>query len=280
MPVPVLELLKIPSQRASFFKALGIAQQKRSDTWPRDEEIILKYLNCYMTNEDHQPFFLTLDINDRLLHNCMLNSSASTNVMTKKVMEQLNLRILRPYHNICSMDSRKVEVLGVVKYLQVALANYPYRIITMDIAAIDAPEVWGMLLSTKFAANLGGSIQMDLSYATIPATAGDMVRLYREVERRYHAEVTKKLENDEQIVPQEHLPHFESEFIQPICHFFHHPSPSPSKKRGRFQIDRDRQYSDEQSHRRMRVKFQHRTSKKQPIDLLVNGQMHEIVPHR
>jgi len=31
-----------------------------------------------------------------------------------------------------------------------------------------------------------------------------MVRLYREVERRYHVEVPKKLENVEQVLPQEH----------------------------------------------------------------------------
>lgn len=45
-----------------------------------------------------------------------MDYSASTNVMTKKVMDQLNLRISRPYHNIFLMDS-KVEVLGVVKDL-------------------------------------------------------------------------------------------------------------------------------------------------------------------
>jgi len=151
-------LLKIPSQRDSIIKALGIAQQERFDNQPKDEEIELKDINYYMTNEDHQHFFLTLDINDRLLHNCMLDSGASTNVMTKKVMEQLNLRISRPYHNIFSMDSRKVEVLGMVKDLQVSLADYPYKIITMDIAVIDAPDVWGMLLFRKFATDLSGYV--------------------------------------------------------------------------------------------------------------------------
>lgn len=119
--------------------------------------------------------------------------------MTKKVMNQLNLRISWPYHNICSMDSRKDEILGVVKDLQVSLVDYPYNIITMDIAIIDVPDVWGMLLSKKFAVDLGGSIQMDLSYATISAAASGMVRLYREVERRYHVEVPKRLENGEEV---------------------------------------------------------------------------------
>jgi len=176
----------------------------------------------------------------------MLDFGASTNVMTKKVMEQLNLRISRPYYNICSMDSRKVEVLGVVKDLQVALADYPYTIITMDTIVIDAPYVWGMLLSRKFVANLGGYIQIDLSYATIPAATGGMVRLYREAERRYHVEVPKRLGNDEKVVPQEHLPHFKSEFVQLVCHFFsfHRPSPPPSRKRSKLQFDM--QHSDEQ----------------------------------
>lgn len=139
--VPVLELLKIISQRAYFFRALGMVQQKDDRINHQDEEIKLKDINCYMTNENHELFFLILDINDRLLHNCMLDSDASKNVMTKKVMEQLNLRISRPYHIICSMESRKVEVLGVVKDLQVTLVDYPYKIITMDIVVIDAPNV-------------------------------------------------------------------------------------------------------------------------------------------
>jgi hypothetical protein len=38
----------------------------------------------------------------------------------------------------------------------------------MDVVFIDVSDAWGMLFSRKWAANLGGSIHMDLSYATIP----------------------------------------------------------------------------------------------------------------
>lgn len=219
-----------------------MAQQDKVDNNPKDEEIKLKDLNCYMTNEDHQTFFLTLDIDDRLLHNCMLDSRASTNVMTKKVMDQLNLRISRPYHNICSMDSKKIEVLSVVKDLQISLANYPYKIITMDIAIIDVPDVWGMLLSRKFAVDSGGSIQMDLSYATIPAVVVGMARLYKEVERRYHVENPRRPDDDQEIEPQGHPSEHNAvvtEFLQPIYHFSssHLPFHLPSKRR-RFHYDK------------------------------------------
>jgi len=69
----------------------------------------------------------------------------------------------------------------------------------MDIAIIDVQDVWGIFLSRKFVADLGGCIYMDLSYATIPATAGSMIRLYRGVERRNHVEVPKRPENGEEI---------------------------------------------------------------------------------
>lgn len=120
----------------------------------------------------------------------------------------------------------------------------------MDIVVIDVPDVRGMLLSRKFAADLGGSIQMDLSYAIIPTEASGIARLYRQVERRYHVEIPKKLENGEEFVPQGNPPHFELEFVQTLYHFFsfHCPSPPLSIKRSRFLFDRDMKYSDEQLH--------------------------------
>ena len=118
----------------------------------------------------------------------MLDSGASSNVMTKKIMEILNLRISRPYHNICAMDSKKIEVCGLIKGLQVHLAAFPDIQIEMDIVVIDVPDAWGMLLSRKTAADLGGNIQMDLTYATIPTPEGTYIRLNRELEHKHHVE--------------------------------------------------------------------------------------------
>ena len=109
--------------------------------------------------------------------------------MTKKVMEQLNLTISRPYHNICALDSQTIEVFGLIKGLQVYLAVCPDIMIEMDIVVIDAPDVWGILLNRKVAADLGGSFQMDLSYATLPTPDGGTFKLTREVYRKYHVDL-------------------------------------------------------------------------------------------
>jgi hypothetical protein len=58
----------------------------------------------------------------------------------------------------------------------------------MDVVVIDVPYAWGMFLSHKWATDLGGSIQMDLSYATIPTCENTYVILHREQMRKCHVE--------------------------------------------------------------------------------------------
>jgi hypothetical protein len=63
-------------------------------------------------NGVYDPFYLSLRVKNLLLHNCMLDSGESTNVIPLIVMHQLGLKITRPYRNICAMDRREVEVFG------------------------------------------------------------------------------------------------------------------------------------------------------------------------
>jgi ribonuclease HI len=198
MLVPVSEIMKIPSQREKLLKAIEDPPQNIVDRQPavayQDAPVILQ--NWDRGNEKNQPFFLSLLVNNHLLHNCMLDSGASSNVMTKKVMEQLNLRISRPYHNICAMDSKMIKVHGLIKSLQVHLVVFPDIMIEMDIVVIDVPDAWGMLLSRKTVADLGGNLQMDLTYATIPTPDGTTFKLNRELERRYHVEDPRNPRNE------------------------------------------------------------------------------------
>jgi hypothetical protein len=68
--------------------------------------------------------------------------------------------------------------------------------IEMDIVVIDVPDIWGMLLNRKETADLGGSLQMDLSYATLPTPDGITFKLNREVYRKYHVEDPKNPINE------------------------------------------------------------------------------------
>ena len=118
------------------------------------------------------------------LHNAMLDSGASHNLMPKVVMEKLGLDVTRPYKDLFSFDSRKVKCLGMIKDMVVSLAQIPAKNMVMDVVVIDIPPKFGMLLSRSWDAKLKGTLQMDMSYATIPVFAQDRI-LYREVLLKY-----------------------------------------------------------------------------------------------
>ena len=67
------------------------------------------------------PFFLTLTIHDKMLHNYILDSSTFHNLMPKVVIESLGLSINKPCHDLYAFDSRAAKCLGVVKDLVVSL---------------------------------------------------------------------------------------------------------------------------------------------------------------
>ena len=57
--------------------------------------------------------------------------------------------------------------------------------IVMDIVVAYIPSKFGMLLSRSWLKKLGGTLQMDMSYATIPIFGGEFRRLYRETKLAY-----------------------------------------------------------------------------------------------
>jgi hypothetical protein len=117
------------------------------------------------------PFYITLIVHDHLLHNCMLDSGASHNVMPKAIMEKLGLEITRPYRDMYSFDSRKVKCMGMIKDLVVNLAQILVKSILMDVVVADIPAKYGMFLSRSWGTKIGGSLQLDMTYATIRSSA-------------------------------------------------------------------------------------------------------------
>ena len=64
----------------------------------------------------------------------------------------------------------------------------------MDVVVADVPPKFGMLLSRSWATKLKGTLQMDLSYATIPIF-GTLRRLYRENQLTYMVSNRENPEN-------------------------------------------------------------------------------------
>jgi hypothetical protein len=164
--IPLREVIKVPSVKERFDNFF-----KGSDG-PMDPPIMLQVDHFRVQYDEHPPFFMTLIMNKKSLNNCMLDSGASANMMSLKVMQQLGLEVTRPYRNVCGFESRAIPTHGVIQNVEVCLKEYPEKVVHIDIVVVDVPDVWGMLLSRKFASMLGGTLEMDLTYVNIPLKNG------------------------------------------------------------------------------------------------------------
>jgi hypothetical protein len=130
------------------------------------------------------PFYVSMKIHDMNLHNGMLDSGASHNLIPKVFMDQLGLDITRTYKDLFSFDSRKVKCLGLIEDLVVSLSQIATKNMVMDVVVADIPPEFGMFLSRSWAGKMKWNLQMDISYATILVFGQDR-RLYREVFLKY-----------------------------------------------------------------------------------------------
>ena len=124
------------------------------------------------------PFYITLLMHTFILHNCMLVSGASHNLMPLSVMKKINLQTTKPYKDLYYLDSKKGKFVGLIKDLVVSLAQIPARSIVMDMVVADILALFGMLFSRSPGAKLGGVLKLDFTYAIIPILGGEERRLY------------------------------------------------------------------------------------------------------
>jgi ribonuclease HI/uncharacterized small protein (DUF1192 family) len=188
IPVPLTELIKHGEFKKRFSDLLkSEASGPSTDCINLQDERPAVVLGPMVEDRDDSspPFYTSLNIHDKVLHNCLMDSGASHNLMPKAVMEELGLEVTRAYHDLYSFDSRRVQCLGVIKDLVVSLFQLPMKSMVMDIVVADVPPKFGMLLSRSWIKRLGGTLQMDLTYATIPVFGGEHRRLYREAQLAY-----------------------------------------------------------------------------------------------
>lgn len=58
------------------------------------------------------PFYLTLIVRDKIFHNFMIDSGASTTVMPKQIIEILNIKYEPLNRGVMQLDENKVWVLS------------------------------------------------------------------------------------------------------------------------------------------------------------------------
>jgi hypothetical protein len=109
-------------------------------------------------DDSSPPFYTSLNIHDKVLHNYLFDLGTSHNLMPKSVMDEFGLEITKTYHDLYSFDSRKEKCLGVIKDMVVTLFQLPMKSILMDVVVVDVPPKFGMLLLRSCIKIFGGTL--------------------------------------------------------------------------------------------------------------------------
>ena len=127
--------------RTKILKALNIEENEDIVNLNDDQPELIFGRNIEgMYQEGHvPPFYVSLNVHDKIFHNAIHDSGASHNLMPNAVMESLGLEITRPYKDLYSFDSSRVKCFGLIKDLCVNLAQIPAKCLVMDIVVANVP---------------------------------------------------------------------------------------------------------------------------------------------
>ena len=102
------------------------------------------------------PFLLTFGIFNRNVHNCLVDSRASSNVLPYSVCKKLNVEPHMSKTKIIQLDRSNVKVFGELKDVLIRLSSNSKVHQTIDIIVVDIPETYGVILSRDWSAKLNG----------------------------------------------------------------------------------------------------------------------------
>lgn len=123
------------------------------------------------------PFFLTLIVGDKLLHNFMIDSGVSTIVMPKQIAKVLNLKYEPVNRGVMKLDGNRIQTVGIIKSLPLTLFACPSITVTQEVAVINIPLVFGLCLSRSFTAKFGGYLSLDWSHLILITKHGAELKI-------------------------------------------------------------------------------------------------------
>ena len=87
------------------------------------------------------PFLLTFEVFKRNLHNCLVDSGASSNAMPLSICINLNAIPLKKNNHVIQLDKTQVKVMGELKYVMIIIATNPkfFQVINIIVVDIQKP---------------------------------------------------------------------------------------------------------------------------------------------
>ena len=93
------------------------------------------------------PFLLTLEILNHNVHNCLVDSGSSVNVMPLEVCKKINGYPKPTAWEVVQLDRTSVKVVGEMKNVLIRLSANNNICQFIDIMVADIPDGYGLILN-------------------------------------------------------------------------------------------------------------------------------------
>jgi hypothetical protein len=134
------------------------------------------------------PFYVSLIIGGKLVHNCMLDSGASSSVMPRCVADALGMKYEPIVRDVLQLDGSTVKTIGILRNVEMALHACPGCTMIQDISTTEVKPDFSIYLSRDFIAQIGGFISVDWSYMSFETRYGANASIRAEPQSLHHTE--------------------------------------------------------------------------------------------
>jgi ribonuclease HI len=188
--ISVMDVCRIPQQKDLLLQALSSVENPatgdgREKNLPPTDLASKPTINTCSEGRKERPFvppfLLTFEVFNRNLHNCLVDSRASSNVMPLAICYKLGVVPLKSDKHVIQLDRTQVKVMGELKDVMIRIATHPSFVQVIDIIVVDIPEAYGLLLSRDWSEKLNGYFSTDWAHLWLPLKGyKDMIRIDRE----------------------------------------------------------------------------------------------------
>lgn len=162
--ISIFELTKIADQCELIVQAFS-SQPRSSDKVYASQEVSGKSLDILKsvvnvenlnTNTLCPPFILAFEIFNYNVHNCLIDSSASTNVMPLSVAKKINAKWDKTDAQIIQLNKSLVQTIGELNNVISHLSSNHRVHQCINIVIVDITKACVLLLSSDWSCNLQG----------------------------------------------------------------------------------------------------------------------------
>ena len=78
------------------------------------------------------PFYVSIIIGDKLVHNCMVDSRASSSIMPKCVVDALEMKYGPIIRDVLQLNGSTIWTIGILRNVEMSLHACPGCIVVQD----------------------------------------------------------------------------------------------------------------------------------------------------